>query len=74
MGVDSWASRGEPDAQRSTLDPTFDGSDLGSYASSLGIGSTLDDFATAARAQSRLDYYYELTAAGANDYLREAQR
>jgi len=61
---------GESDA--TTADPTVPdpGRNLDRYAESLGLGSTLADFAAAARTLSRHAWRPELTAPAAANYLR----
>ena len=55
-------------ASQSAEDPQRN---LDSFATHLGVGSTLADFAAAARQQSRHHYRPELSAVHANNYIRE---
>ncbi len=66
-----WSSdSGESNATTADLDPPEPTRNLDSYAAQLGIGSTLADFAAAARLQSRHRYRPELMAVNANNYIR----
>lgn len=73
LDLPGWvAATGEVDASTWSGPPPPDaGRNLDSYAATLGLGATLDDFAAAARLQSRHGYRPELSAAAANDYIRE---
>ena len=62
---------GETGATTAAVTPPDPGRNLDSYAADLGLGSTLADFADAARQQSRHNWRPELTAATANNYIRE---
>jgi hypothetical protein len=64
------AASGETGA--TTADPSVPdaGRNLDSYAAQRGIGTTLPDFAAAARQQSRHTYRPELSATSAGNYIR----
>jgi len=71
VNLDGWVSRSNEDgAQMADLDAPEPTRNLDSYAEHLGVGSTLADFAAAARKQSRHRYREELTAKNANNYIR----
>jgi hypothetical protein len=71
VDLGGWVSSSNEDgAQTAALDPPEPTRNLDSYAEHLGIGSTIADFAAAARRQSRLRYRAELTANSANNYIR----
>jgi hypothetical protein len=71
MTLDDWtSSSGEEGAELSEFEAPEPGRNLDTYAEHLGIGSTLADFAAAARQQSRFRYRAELTANSANNYIR----
>ena len=66
-----WASAsGETGAAAADASVPDAGRNLDSYAAELGIGSTLADFAAAARQQSRHSYRPELSATSAGNYIR----
>jgi len=70
--IDEWRTRsGETDARISTYSPSDIGRNVDSYATSLGIGSTINDFAREARKQSRFNYRPEYEAKAVNAYIRE---
>jgi hypothetical protein len=72
QGLAGWvASSGETGATAADVSPPDVGRNLDSYAELLGIGTTLDDFAAAARRQSRHTYRPELSAPNAANYIRE---
>ncbi len=70
--IDDWkATSGESDA--TTLDPAdFSDPDrtIETYATSLGLGSTLASYLDAARNQTRLNFDPRLGAPAINDYIR----
>lgn len=71
MSFDDWVSAsGETGASESPEASPDPGRNLDGYASHLGIGSTIGDFAAAARQQSRHAYRPELTAPNANNWIR----
>lgn len=71
MGIQSWvAAAGDAGAQEATATAPDVGRNLDSYAVELGLGTTLADFAAAARGQSRHTYRPELSAASAIEYIR----
>jgi len=70
MSLDEWQSLAEASAEASTLDAPEPTRNLDSYAASLGIGSSLAEFAENARLQSRHRYRPELDAKNANNYVR----
>ena len=61
----------ETNAASSTYTPQDAGRNVDSYAATLGIGSTLADFAREARKQSRINWRSEYQAQAVNDYIRE---
>ncbi len=72
LSLGEWsAASGETGATQSTLVAPEPGRNLDSYATSLGVGSTLDDFAREARQQSRHNFRAEFTARAACNYIRE---
>ena len=70
--LEDWttASGGQGESTASITSPDA-GRNLDSYATHLGLGATLADFASAARQQSRHSWRHDLTAATANNYIRE---
>jgi hypothetical protein len=72
LDLDGWrAAANEDSATAVAFDAPEPNRNLDTYAASLGIGSTLADFAENARVQSRHRYRPELDAANANNYIRE---
>jgi hypothetical protein len=66
-----WSSAsGETGASAANTSVSEAGRNLDTYAAELGIGSTLADFAAAARQQSRHTYRAELSATSAGNYIR----
>jgi hypothetical protein len=71
LALDGWTSAsGEEGAVVADLEAPEPGRNLDTYAEHLGIGSSIGDFAAAARQQSRFRYRAELTANAANNYIR----
>jgi hypothetical protein len=70
--LDAWtAASGAVSDSAGSWSAPDPGRNLDSYASHLGIGSTLADFAAEARQQSRHHWRSELSADSANRYIRE---
>ncbi len=69
-GLGAWMSSTEASAITADSDPPEPTRNLDSYAASLGIGSTLADYAASARLLSRHTYRPELTAPNAANYIR----
>jgi len=53
------------------INETYETRNVDSYASFLGIGATIDDFAREARKQARVNYPSEYEARAVNEYIRE---
>lgn len=62
---------GESNAQTSSFAAPDVGRNIDAYASHLGIGSTLADFAREARKQSRFNYRPQYEAQAVNAYIKE---
>ena len=73
--INAWrALSGENDAVISNFSPQDASRNVDSYAATLGIGSTLDDFAREARKQSRFNWRPEYQAQTVNHYIRTGFR
>jgi hypothetical protein len=73
VGVDGWmATSGETGAEQLATVPDYVDPQrtIETYAESLEIGNSLEAYLGQARLQSRLRYYYELSAPAINDYIR----
>ncbi|MGE0788315.1 MAG: hypothetical protein AB7S26_21760 [Sandaracinaceae bacterium] len=71
--VTAWTSAsGESDATALSAAPSYPEPDrtIDTYAMSIGVGTTLEDFLAAARQQSRLHWRTELMASAVNAYIR----
>ena len=62
---------GETNASVADFTPSDPDRNVDSYAVSLGVGSTIGDFAEEARKQSRFNYREEYEAKAVNAYIRE---
>ena len=70
VSLDSWRSRLEPTAQNVKISYAAPNRSIGTYAATIGAGSTLQSFMAEARKQTDGNWRSNLTARAVNGYIR----